>query len=270
MKRRTIAATITSGGFGLHSGEYVEVTLSPHRGGIVFIRDTTKIPATPENVIDTRLNTTLGSKGARIATVEHLMSALYGMGITDCIIEVSGDEIPSMDGSALPFVRMIQTATIEELEKDARPIVIDKPVRVEGKDGWIQVEPGMFSLSYEISFDNPAIGRQIYLYEGKDFVEEIAPARTFGLLRDVMGMVSMGLALGGGFHNALIFNDEDVLNPDGQRFEDECIRHKVLDMLGDLWLLGIPILGKFHAYKANHDLHVAMALKIKEAFDARR
>ncbi len=270
MRRKTIARAITSGGFGLHSGEYAEMTLSPYDSGIVFKRNGVEIPAIPENVIDTRLNTTLGTGGVSIATVEHLMSALYGMGITDCMIEISGDEIPSMDGSALPFVQMIQAAEVKELDGETKPIVIDKPMSVEGEHAWIKVDPGMFSLSYEISFDNVAIGRQTYMYEGKGYVQEIAPARTFGLLSDVKDMVSMGFALGGGFHNALIFNDNKPLNPDGRRFKDECIRHKVLDMLGDLWLLGRPVLGGFHAYRANHGLHVAMALKVKEVAHERR
>lgn len=262
MKRKTLAKTIKIQGTGLHKGGDIELGLYPADTGICFIKDGVKILVAPENIVDTRLNTTIGAGEVRISTIEHLMSALFGLGITDCDIVVGGDEMPAMDGSALPFVTRILRAGAKVLDSEISPIVIKEAVRVAGNDSWVEIVPGTFSVSYEIDFAEQAIGIQNYTYAGKDFVKEIAPARTFGLLKDVEMMRSLGLALGGGLHNAVVVDGRDVLNPEGLRFADEFVRHKVLDILGDLWTLGAPLEGRVQAYKANHSLHIELARKI--------
>ncbi|HPJ94222.1 MAG TPA: UDP-3-O-acyl-N-acetylglucosamine deacetylase [Deltaproteobacteria bacterium] len=262
MKRTTVAQPVKIQGTGLHRGGDIDVVISPGTHGIRFVKDGISIPAQPDNIVDTRLNTTIGAGEVRIATIEHLLSALYGLGITDCEIAVSGDEIPAMDGSALPFVDHIQRCGIRELDEEVSPIVIDEALREEKGDSWVEIVPGAFSVSYGIDFAEQAIGRQHYTYEGRDYVGEIAPARTFGLLRDVEMMRSLGLAQGGGLHNAVVVDGADVLNPEGLRFADEFIRHKILDILGDLWTLGAPVVGAIQAYKASHALHIRLAAKI--------
>lgn len=192
------------------------------------------------------------------------MAALYGMGITDCDIEVSGSEIPAMDGSALPFFRLLQDAGTSSLGLVCIPIDIPGTIRMEEGISWIEAAPGPFSLSYEIDFPDPAIGRLHYTFGGTDFSGEIAPARTFGRMQDVEMMQSAGLALGGGLHNAVVVDCEHVLNPEGLRFSDEFVRHKVLDLLGDLWTLQAPLNAGIRAYRANHTLHVRLARTIFE------
>ncbi|HNR51156.1 MAG TPA: UDP-3-O-acyl-N-acetylglucosamine deacetylase [Deltaproteobacteria bacterium] len=259
MQRRTIAREIHMEGVGLHSGGLITLTVRPSREGIVFVRDGERIPASPENVVDTRLNTAIGRGGVTISTVEHLMSALYGLGITDCEVEVSGAEIPAMDGSALPFYKMLLQAGPQDVPGEAPEICIDRTVAVEDGASWIKACPGPFSITYEIDFSARAVGRQQYCYDGTDYGGRIAPARTFGMLKDVEMMHAAGLARGGSLQNAVVVDDERVLNPEGLRFPDEFIRHKVLDLLGDLWLIGAPPVGVIRAYRASHRLHVALA-----------
>ncbi len=266
MKRKTIAQELAIQGTGLHRGGDIEIVLYPSDAGIVFIKDGVHIPAIPQNVVDTTLNTTIGLNGVRISTIEHLMSVFYGLGISDCTIEVKGDEIPVMDGSALPMVRHIQEAGLKDLGCDVLPVVITDTVRAEQGESWIEVAPGRFSVSYEIEFAAPAIGLQRYSFDGSNYISEIAPARTFGLLKDVEAMRSMGLALGGGLHNAVVVDGEEVLNPEGLRFADEFVRHKILDILGDFWILGAPVTGRIRAFKANHRLHIECIKKIHGIF----
>ena len=261
MERRTIGKAVRIKGVGLHRGREVEVRLRPSHDGIVFSRDGVLIPATLEHVVDTRLNTMLGKDGITISTIEHLMSALAGLGITDCAITVAGDEMPAMDGSALPFFEQLRLAGSKVLG-EVTPIAVTETLQVSAGDAWIEASPGPFAITYSIDFPDAAIGRQSLVYTGEDYAGLIAPARTFGRLSDVEMMRSMGLALGGGLHNAVVVDGGTVLNPEGLRFADEFIRHKVLDCLGDLWLLGRPLEARIRAHKANHGLHVALARKI--------
>jgi len=263
MERRTIGKAVRIKGVGLHRGRDVEVVLRPSHDGIVFSREGVFIPATLEHVVDTRLNTTLGKDGRTIATVEHLMSALAGLGITDCAVTVEGDEMPAMDGSSQPFYERLLAAGIEVLG-EVSPIVVTEPLRVSAGEAWIEASPGAFAIEYAVDFPDAAIGKQSFAYTGGDYAGLIAPARTFGRLQDVEMMRSMGLALGGGLHNAVVVDGETVLNPEGLRFNDEFIRHKVLDCLGDLWLLGRPVTARIRAHRANHGLHVALARRIQE------
>ncbi len=264
MRRTTVAQDLVIRGTGIHRGGQIELHLHPGDAGIVFIQGGTRIAAVPDNVVDTRLNTTLGADGARIATVEHLMSAFYGLGVTDCEVAVTGDEMPAMDGSALEFVTRIRDAGLKELGGEVPEIVIREAVRVEQGDAWVEVVPGEFSVAYEIDFTEEAIGSQRFSFTGREYAAQIAPARTFGLLRDVEMMRSLGLALGGGLHNAVVVDGSEVLNPEGLRFADEFVRHKILDILGDLWTLGAPLKGQVRAHKANHRLHIELARKICE------
>ena len=269
MRRQTVANTVAIKGTGLHRGNTVHLSIKAGEDGILFIRDGRIIPAKPDFVVDTRLNTMLGLEGVFISTVEHLMSALYGLGITDCEVHVDGDEMPAMDGSALPFFKALSeagTRIIGELD----PIIIKSKLRVGDDTTYVEIEPGDFCINYSIDFPEPAIGRQTYVYSGGDYKALIAPARTFGRLKDVDAMRAMGLALGGSLENAIVVDHDTILNPEGLRYEDEFIRHKVLDLLGDLWLLGRPVAGLIKASRANHRLHVEMARIIWSGFTSGR
>lgn len=261
MERRTIERAVRIQGVGLHRGRDVQVDLRPAEDGIVFIREGQRLRAAPENIVDTRLNTMLGNGTVSVSTIEHLMSALAGLGITDCHIAVDGDEMPALDGSALPYVELLRPAGLRVLGEVA-PLVVRAGVRVGDDDVWIEALPGPFAVEYGIDFPEPAIGRQSLVYAGDDYERLIAPARTFGRLCDVDMMRAMGLSLGGGLHNAVVVDGDRILNPEGLRFPDEFVRHKVLDCLGDLWLLGRPVTARIRARKANHRLHVELVRRI--------
>ena len=194
MQRATIAETLTLSGTGLHRGADVTVRLAPSEGGIVFVREGVCIPATPEHIVDTTLNTTLGRDGVTIATVEHLMAALWGMGITDCTITVTGDEMPAMDGSALPFVERIQQTGVRALGHEIAALAPNELLHISEGDSWVEAAPGPFGITYSIDFPDRAIGRQAFTYRGESFAGQIAPARTFGRLQDVERMRALGLA----------------------------------------------------------------------------
>ncbi len=265
MRRRTVDHEIEIKGIGLHSGKTVSLHIRPGRSGIVFTRDGVRINAVPENVTDTRLNTTVGAGGVSVSTIEHVMSALWGLSVTDCEIETDGPEMPVLDGSALPYCAAFREAGLRDLPAEVSPLSVHDTFRVGEGDSWIEAVPGPFSVFYEIEFPSRAIGRQSFTFDGTDYEARIAPARTFGMLRDVDRMREAGLALGGSLDNAVVVDEDRVVNPGGPRFPDECIRHKVLDVLGDLWTLGTPLEARINAYKASHRLHIALAKKIREA-----
>jgi UDP-3-O-[3-hydroxymyristoyl] N-acetylglucosamine deacetylase len=265
MERISPAGEVIIEGTGLHRGGKAVLALRPGSCGIVFTKDGRRIPATPAHVVDTRLNTTIGDGMVSVSTIEHLMSSFYGMGITDCEIELAGDEIPILDGSALPYVRLLEEAGTAAIGARCDPIRISSVFRSGNGDSWIEARPGPFSLTYEIGFPEPAIGEQRFHFTGEHYREEIAPARTFGRLQDVEMMRQAGLARGGGLHNAVVVDHRVILNPEGLRFPDECVRHKVLDALGDLWMLGVPLEAEIHAFKASHALHIDLAKQIFEA-----
>lgn len=265
MRRRTIAHEILLQGVGLHKGTPVELFLRPGEDGIAFTRGGVRIPARAENVVDTRLSTTIGADGVVISTVEHLMSALWGHCLTDCEVEIRGEEIPVLDGSARPFFAAIRDAGLAELPGEVDSLEVREPLRVEDGSSWIEARPGRFALTYEIDFPGTAIGLQRFSFDGSGYDAEIAPARTFGLLCDVEAMHALGLALGGSLDNAVVVDAGRVINPGGFRFPDECVRHKVLDLLGDLWTLGAPLHAEVAAVRASHKLHIALARKIRGA-----
>jgi len=266
IKQRTLKNAIRATGVGLHTGEKIYLTLrpAPLNSGIVFRRvdmaEPVEIKADPLHVTDTRMSTTLEQDGARISTVEHLMAAFAGLGIDNAIVDVTAAEVPIMDGSAGPFVFLLQSAGIEEQSSAKQFIRIKKPVRIEDGDKWVSLEPwDGFKVSFSIDFDHPSLRKSTQTacvdFSTTSFVKEVSRARTFGFMRDLEMLRSAGLARGGGMDNAIVMDNFRVLNEDGLRYEDEFVKHKVLDAIGDLYLLGHPLIGSFSAHKSGHALN---------------
>jgi UDP-3-O-[3-hydroxymyristoyl] N-acetylglucosamine deacetylase len=266
IKQRTLKNVIRATGVGLHTGKKVYLTLRPAapNTGIVFRRvdldEPVDIPAKAENVGDTRLSTTLVKDGVRISTVEHLLSAFAGLGIDNAYVDVSAPEVPIMDGSAGPFVFLIQSAGVEEQVPAKRFIRIKRPVEIKDGDKIARFEPFEgFKVSFGIDFDHPAmqdnLRRAVIDFSSTSFVKEVSRARTFGFLRDIEQLRENGLALGGSMDNAIVVDDFRVLNEDGLRYEDEFVKHKILDAIGDLYLLGHSLIGAFIGYKSGHELN---------------
>jgi UDP-3-O-[3-hydroxymyristoyl] N-acetylglucosamine deacetylase len=266
IRQRTLKNVIRATGVGLHTGEKIYLTLrpAPVDVGIVFRRidfdPVVEIPARAENVGDTRLSTTLVQGDVRISTVEHLLSAMAGLGIDNAFVDLSAAEVPIMDGSAGPFVFLIQSAGVQEQEAPKRFIRIKHPVMVEDEDKWARFEPfDGFKVSFTIDFDHPAFqGRAKEAsidFSTTSFVKEVSRARTFGFMRDIEALRAKNLALGGSMENAVVVDDYRILNDDGLRYEDEFVKHKVLDAIGDLYLLGRSLIGAFSGYKSGHALN---------------
>ncbi|KAA6186618.1 UDP-3-O-acyl-N-acetylglucosamine deacetylase [Thiohalocapsa marina] len=266
IRQRTLKNVIRATGVGLHTGNKVYLTLRPAAAdtGIVFRRldlePPVDIPACPLHVGDTRLSTTLINGDARISTVEHLLSAFAGLGIDNAFVDVSAAEVPIMDGSAGPFVFLIQSAGIEEQNRAKRFIRIKREIRVEDGDKFARFEPFEgFKVSFSIDFDHPAFTSRTQMaavdFSSTSFVKEVSRARTFGFLRDIEALRQQNLALGGSLDNAVVVDDFRVLNDDGLRYEDEFVRHKILDAIGDLYLLGHSLIGSFHGHKSGHALN---------------
>ena len=262
----TLKDAIPCAGIGLHSGTKVSMTLLPAAAdsGIVFRRTDiagggAEIAARWDNVVDTRMCTTLGNaEGVVVRTVEHLMAALAGMQIDNAVAEVNGPEVPVMDGSAEPFAFLIDCVGIRQLDAPRHVVEILKPVSVGDREQAAALLPGAGStFSFEIDFRAAAIGRQLHSFDlsKESFRRELAPARTFGLREEVEAMHAAGLARGGSLANAVVVDDSEVLNPEGLRFRDEFVRHKLLDSLGDMQLAGHRIRGHFHGYRSGHSLN---------------
>lgn len=266
IRQRTLKNVIRATGVGLHTGEKVYLTLRPAAPdtGIVFRRvdlaEPVDIPAKAENVGDTRLSTTLERDGVRISTVEHLLSAFAGLGVDNAYVDVSAPEVPIMDGSAGPFVFLIQSAGMQEQSAPKRYIRILKPIEVRDGDKVARFDPFEgFKVRFGIDFDHPAInGRSNEVemdFSSTSFVKEVSRARTFGFLRDIETLRENGLALGGSMENAIVVDDFRILNEDGLRYDDEFVKHKILDAIGDLYLLGHSLIGAFSGYKSGHALN---------------
>jgi UDP-3-O-[3-hydroxymyristoyl] N-acetylglucosamine deacetylase len=266
LRQRTLKHSIRATGIGLHSGHKVYMSLLPAGPdtGILFRRvdldQPVEIPARAMGVGATELASTLVRDGVRVATVEHLMSALAGLGIDNCVIELSAGEVPIMDGSAGPFVFLIQSAGIQEQNAPKRFIRIRQPVQVQDGDKFARLEPyDGFRLTFGIEFHHPVFKttRQSATvdFSTTTFVREVSRARTFGFMRDVETMRSKNLALGGSLDNAVVLDEYRVLNNDGLRYEDEFVRHKILDAIGDLYLAGHSLIGSYTAYKSGHQLN---------------
>ncbi len=266
IRQRTLKNVIRATGVGLHTGEKVYLTLRPAavNTGIVFRRvdldEPVDIKAHPDNVGDTRLSTTLEQNGAKISTVEHLLSAFAGLGIDNAYVDVSAPEVPIMDGSAGPFVFLIQSAGVEEQNAAKKFIRIKRKVTVEDGDKQASFEPfDGFKVSFAIDFDHPVFVERNQSatvdFSSTSFVKEVSRARTFGFIRDIEMLRQRNLALGGSMDNAIVVDDYRILNDDGLRYEDEFVKHKILDAIGDLYLLGHSLIGAFSGRKSGHALN---------------
>lgn len=279
--QRTLKNTIRATGVGLHTGEKVYLTLRPAAPdtGIVFRRvdlaEPVDIKAEPYAVGDTRLSSCLEKNGARVQTVEHLMSALAGLGVDNAYVDLTAAEVPIMDGSAGPFVFLLQSAGLEEQKALKTFIRVLRSVEVRDGDKWVRFDPyNGFKLDLSIDFDHPVLERSKQSvcvdFSKTSYVKEVSRARTFGFMQEVEWMREQGLALGGSLDNAIVMDEYRVLNSDGLRYDDEFVKHKVLDAIGDLYLLGHPLIGAFSGYKSGHALNnllLRRLLQEKEAWE---
>ena len=266
LRQRTLKTTIRATGVGLHTGEKVYMTLRPsaENSGITFRRvdldHPVDIPADPRLVGETMLGTTLIKGGVKVATVEHLMSALAGLGIDNVYVDLSAPEVPIMDGSAGPFVFLLQSAGIEEQNAAKKFIRIKKKIRVEDGDKWAEFVPfNGFKVNFEVCFNHPVFNKLSQKatidFSSTSFLKEVSRARTFCFLRDVEALRERNLTLGGSMDNAIVLDDYRILNEDGLRYANEFVIHKILDAIGDVYLLGHGLIGELRAYKSGHDLN---------------
>ena len=275
IKQRTLKNMIRATGVGLHTGAKVYLTLRPAaaNSGIVFRRidvaQPVEIKADPYAVGDTRLSSCLEKDGVRVSTVEHLMSAFSGLGIDNAYVDLTAPEVPIMDGSAGPFVFLLQSAGIEEQNALKKFIRIVETVEAEDGDKWVRFEPhNGFKLTLSIDFDHPVFDKMRQSvtvdFSTTSYVKEVSRARTFGFMQDVETMRAQGLALGGSLDNAIVMDEYRMLNSDGLRYEDEFVKHKVLDAIGDLYLLGHPLIGAFAGHKSGHALNNQLLRRLLE------
>jgi UDP-3-O-[3-hydroxymyristoyl] N-acetylglucosamine deacetylase len=273
IKQRTLKNVIRATGVGIHTGEKVYMTLRPAavNTGIIFRRvdlePAVDIHATAVNVGDTSMSTTLVQDGIRVSTVEHLLSAMAGMGIDNAYVDVSAAEVPIMDGSAGPFVFLIQSAGIEEQSAAKRFIKIIEPIEIRHDDKWARFEPhNGFKVSFKIDFNHPVFKSHTSFasvdFSTTSFLKEVSRARTFGFMRDLEMLRDRNLVLGGSMDNAVVLDDYRVLNEDGLRYEDEFVKHKVLDAIGDLYLLGHGLIGAYSGFKSGHELNNQLLRKL--------
>ena len=279
IRQRTLKNTIRATGVGLHSGEKVYLTLKPApiNSGIVFRRvdldPIVDIPAHALNVGETTLSTTLTREHARVDTVEHLLSAMAGLGIDNAIVELSAQEVPIMDGSSGPFVFLLQSAGIAEQEAAKKFIRIKRKIEVREGDKVASFVPyDGFKVSFEIDFDHPVLKQSVQRasldFSSTSYVKEVSRARTFGFTKDLEYMRSKNLALGGSVKNAIVVDDYRVLNEDGLRYDDEFVKHKILDAVGDLYLLGHSLIGEFVGYKSGHGLNNCLLRELLQTKDS--
>lgn len=279
VRQRTLKNIIRATGVGLHSGEKVYLTLKPApvNTGIVFVRTdlspNVEIHGDARSVGSTNFATALCNGDVKVSTVEHLMSAMAGLGVDNAYVEVSSSEVPLMDGSASPFVFLLQSAGIEEQNAAKKFIRIKKPIRVEEEDKYASLEPfSGFRLSFTIDFQHPAIDEDVQFtsvdFSTTTFVKEISRARTFGFMKDLEYFKNNNLARGANMENAVVLDDYRVMNDEGLRYRDELVRHKVLDAIGDLYLLGHSVIGEYKAYKSGHGLNNKLLLELLQNQDA--
>ena len=275
MQQRTLKDSIRATGIGLHSGEKVYMTLrpAPANTGVVFRRldlpEPVDVPAKALNVTETMLGTTLEHGGAKVATVEHLLSAMAGLGIDNAFVDLTAAEVPIMDGSAAPFVFLLQSAGVEVQNAPKKFIRVVERVEVAEGDKWVRLDPyDGFRVNVEIDFDHPALRKHRQAmtldFSATAFLKEISRARTFGFLRDLEVLRTRARTLGGSLDNAIVMDEYRVINEDGLRFRDEFVRHKVLDALGDLYLLGSCLIGEFSGFKSGHRLNNLLLRRLLE------
>ena len=266
--QRTISRKTTIKGIGLHSGDFVKLTLKPSEAntGIVFIKNNIEIPAYIDYAKSFDFSTTIENKGEKVQTIEHLMASLYFLGIDNIIIEIDGNEVPILDGSADVFIKEIKKAGIKTLKEEKIYAVLEKDVYVEDKDKYIKAtvsdEP---IFTFEAKYNNQIIGNKTFSFNSfKESYKKVSPARTYCFFEEVQMLKKLGLAKGGSLENAVVFKEESVLNPEGLRFDDEPVRHKLLDLIGDLYLLGYPIIGDIYSFKGGHALNAKFVKKLIE------
>ncbi|MER2491898.1 UDP-3-O-acyl-N-acetylglucosamine deacetylase [Catenovulum sediminis] len=279
VKQRTLKTSVSTIGVGLHRGEKVKLTMrpAPANTGIVFRRvdlsPAVDMPISPEAVTDTQMCTCMtNADGVAISTVEHLMSALAGLGIDNVIVELDANEVPIVDGSASPFIMLIEEAGIEELNAAKKFIRIDQPIRVEVGDKWAEVLPhNGFKLDFAVEFPHPAIAatrQHVEMdFSSQTFINEVSRARTFGFMKDFEYLRANNLALGANFDNAVVLDEFQVLNANGLRYDDEFVMHKILDAIGDLYMAGLPILGHFRSFKTGHAVNNILLREIMQQKD---
>ncbi len=265
MRQTTIKQAVELVGIGLHKGVPVKMRLQPAKAnsGICFYRKDKNcyIPLTPENVIDTKMATVIGKNGVLVSTIEHLMSAIYSYGIDNMLIVLDNDEVPIMDGSAISYCMLLDEAGIRELSAPKKILKIKKEIAIQDGKKFVKLKPSSnFTLDFTIKFDHPIIGEEhlFFAFSKENFLKEIAKARTFGFLKEVQYLRSIGLAKGGSLENAIVLDEKGVLNSEGLRYSDEFVRHKILDAIGDLAVMGYPIMGAYEAYAASHALNHAL------------
>lgn len=279
IKQRTIKSPVTSTGIGLHKGEKVTLTLRPaaENTGIVFRRvdlePVAEFVSAPELVGDTQMCTCLiNEEGQRLSTTEHLMAAIASLSIDNLIVEVDSAEIPIMDGSSLPFIYLLQEAEIVEQNSLRRYIKVTKPIRIDLGDKWAELRPyDGFKIDFQIEFNHPIISESAQRISmditADNFLKQISRARTFGFMRDIEYLRANNLALGGNMDNAIVLDEYRVLNPDGLRYDDEFVKHKILDAVGDLYMTGKPLLAEFVAFKSGHDLNNKVLVELMKRQD---
>ncbi|MDP3588181.1 MAG: UDP-3-O-acyl-N-acetylglucosamine deacetylase [Sulfuricurvum sp.] len=270
MKRQTtIGKKVELVGIGLHKGVPVHLRLEPmeSNSGIVFFRSDAgvSIPLTPESVVDTKMATVIGKDGVTISTIEHMLSAIYAYGIDNLRVIVDADEVPVMDGSSMSFCMLLDEAGIVELDAPKKIMRIKKEVEVREGDKYVKLSPSNdLSYDFTIKFAHPVIDKQTYIlkFTKENYKKEIARARTFGFVHEVQYLRSKGLALGGSLENAVVLDDKKVLNPEGLRFTDEFVRHKILDAIGDMSLIGMNFIGNYEAFAGSHDLNHKLTMEL--------
>ena len=268
VNQRTIKKEVEVKGIGLHTGQPVKINLIPSSAyeGINFVKNGIVIPANVEYATAFEFSTTLSRNGVEVRTVEHLMAALYFTGIDNIYIEIEGEELPILDGSAIEFIRSIESAGIKILKEEKVYAVLNKEVYVKEEEKFISAVPSLqFSATYHARYNNRIIGDKKYTFANfKEDYENVAMARTYCFLEEVELLQKMGLAKGGSLENAVVFEGDTVLNPEGLRFEDEPVKHKVLDLIGDLYLLGFPLLANIYSFKGGHKLNALFVKKLVE------
>ena len=279
LKQRTLRNSIKAVGIGLHTGKNINLELIPSdiNSGINFIRTDVNedlvIPALAENVGETSMSTTLIKDDIKVHTIEHLLSAIAGLGVDNCLIKLDGPEVPIMDGSSSPFVFLIQSAGLKDQESLKKFIKVKKEVTVTRDDAYATIKPfDGFKVSFKVDFDHPVHKKlpseSVIDFSSTSFVKEVCRARTFGYMSDLDELKSKNLVLGASINNAIAFGDEEILNEEGLRFNDEIVKHKMLDAIGDLYLLGGNLIGEFSGYKSGHELNNKLLRKIIEDDDA--
>jgi len=274
--QKTLRAPVEFGGVGLHTGVFSRILLrpAPPDTGYVFIRKDISSPPIKgivSNVVSTNYSSTIGYNGYSIHTVEHLLAALAGLEIDNVYIEIDAPEVPIMDGSAYPFVKKLIDAGVVIQDKIKPCIKLQNPVVIKENDKFIRIDPAPYTaITYIMDYDHPLLGKQIfsYYYSSESFIKDIAPARTFGFLKDVAYLYSKGLGRGGSLENVVILDEADVLNGEGLRYENEPIRHKILDLIGDMSLLSYSFTGHIVAYKSGHDLNRRLVSNLMSRIDS--